>query len=165
MCVKNPFSSGGALMPHRFSGYHGDESRKGAEMPPLRCFLFTKCCLWRVGSSQLTVSLPSASRRRHVPRHLPRVFPHGVSQPGEAETTERALPPLLQVVRPEEAGQEADHVVPPKKRRLRANESEGKSLSRGRSSITLLFWNEDLLAFSSSVLEQNKSMFFCTFVR
>lgn len=41
------------------------------------------------------------ARRRHVPRHLPRIFPHGVPQPGEAETKECALPALLQVVRAE----------------------------------------------------------------
>lgn len=40
------------------------------------------------------------TRRRHVPRHLQRVLPHGVPQPREAEAKECALPTLLQVVPP-----------------------------------------------------------------
>lgn len=42
-------------------------------------------------------SSSSSSRRHHVSGHLPRVLPHGISQPREAQAQEHSLPPLLQV--------------------------------------------------------------------
>lgn len=44
--------------------------------------------------------LPRSIRRRHIPRHLQRILPHGLPQPGEAQAKERSLQTLLQVVRP-----------------------------------------------------------------
>lgn len=167
MCVKIPSPLEGPHKEVTPLGYHGDERRKRRGIQGgswKRCLPSAASCLQNV---VVDVSLPSAFRRRHVPRHLPRVFPHGVSQPGEAETTERALPPLLQVVRPEEAGGGGP--------RCSAQEEtftgEWKRRKSRRVAVVLrsLFYFEMRICWPFPLRRSNKIkacvVFFCTFVR